>query len=129
MTVYELNRDQLEELKQRYYMDHVNEKPSYGELAEIDNLVSDEEVYEEYAGTDFVMDDFFCTAGQDEEDGESLSEALQRCVEDVYAIIQAGYIPFVSKYPSSTEKNVKEYIYRAIGELTRARDAARSLGY
>lgn len=68
MTVYELNRDQLEELKQRYYMDHVNENPSYGELAEIDDLISDEEVYEEYAGTDFVVDDFFSSAGQDEDD-------------------------------------------------------------
>lgn len=76
MTVYELNRDQLEELKQRYYMDHVNENPSYGELAEIDDLVSDEEVYEEYAGTDFVVDDFFSSAGLSSEYSLELGECL-----------------------------------------------------
>ena len=71
MTVYDLNRDQLEELKTRYYADKVGRDISYDEISNIDELVSDSEIYAEYAGTDFVPDDFFCSAGEDEpEDGE-----------------------------------------------------------
>lgn len=62
MTVRELSREELVELKQRYYtekLDRLGESPSYGELADIDELVTDEEVYEEYGDVDFVPDDFF----------------------------------------------------------------------
>ncbi len=73
MLVTELNREQLTELKQRYYsekMDAKGEGVSYGELFEIDDLVSDNEIFEEYEGVDFHNDDFFCTAGlpEDKED-------------------------------------------------------------
>ena len=70
MTVRELNRDQLIELKQAYLtqkLDEQGEGISYGELAEADELVSDAEIFEEYAGTDFVPDDFTCSAGQESE--------------------------------------------------------------
>ena len=63
MKVTELTRDELTELKTRYYSDLLDkrgETPSYGELAQIDELVTDEEVYEEYDDVDFVKDDFFC---------------------------------------------------------------------
>ena len=62
MKVTELTRDELTELKTRYYsdlLDRLGETPSYGELSAIDELVTDEEVYEEYADVDFVKDDFF----------------------------------------------------------------------
>lgn len=58
MKVQELNKVQLEELKQRYYTEK-NENVSYGELADIDNLVSDKEIFEEYEGIEFTEDDFF----------------------------------------------------------------------
>ena len=60
MTVMELNREQLTELKQNYYCNvvHENEGVSYEELIAIDELVSDEEVFEFYDGTYFVDDDF-----------------------------------------------------------------------
>ncbi len=58
MKVQELNRVQLEELKQRYYTEK-NENVSYGELADIDNIVSDKEIFEEYEGVEFTEDDFF----------------------------------------------------------------------
>lgn len=61
MSVTELTRDQLIELKQHYYCGR-NESVSWGELAEIDNIVTDEEVFEEYGGTYFVEDDFFSRA-------------------------------------------------------------------
>ena len=67
MTVKQLNRDMLVELKERYLMDKLDETgnrcPSYGELADADETVSDETVYEEYSGYVFGVDDFFCTAG------------------------------------------------------------------
>ena len=62
MKVTELSRDELTELKTRYYsdlLDQRGETPSYGELSAIDELVTDEEVYQEYADVDFVKEDFF----------------------------------------------------------------------
>ena len=67
MTVRQLNRDQLTELKQRMVSDEIYESegrtPSYGELAEAES-VPDEKVFERYEGTKFSPDDFFCTAGK-----------------------------------------------------------------
>lgn len=64
MTVYELNRDQLQELKARYYQG-AGEDLSYDELANIDNLVSDEEVYSYYRNFSFSPDDFASSAGEE----------------------------------------------------------------
>lgn len=58
MTFKELNRNQIEQLKQRYYCDR-NENVSYEELVDIDELVTDEEIEEEYGATFFVEEDFF----------------------------------------------------------------------
>ena len=58
MKLQDLNREQIIQLKQRLYCEK-NENASYGELAEIDNLVSDEELKEEYGDTYFVDEDFF----------------------------------------------------------------------
>lgn len=58
MTVQELNREQLEQLKRQYYDDQNPEGVSYGELASIDELVSDAEIMEHFAGVEFVEDDF-----------------------------------------------------------------------
>ena len=62
MTVQELGRDALIQLKQDLLSIRVNEKEhrgiSCGELADADDLVSDEEVFNEYDGFDFTEDDF-----------------------------------------------------------------------
>ena len=58
MTIQELNRDQLEQLKQHYYEEMHPEGVSYGELAAIDELVSDAEIMEHFAGVEFVEEDF-----------------------------------------------------------------------
>lgn len=70
MTVKELNRDQLHELKQAYYSELVNEgtfaevmgvninEPSYEMIASIDEYVSDEFIYEHYDRYSFTEDDF-----------------------------------------------------------------------
>lgn len=62
MTVYELNHDQLSQVKVNYYtndLDEPNGPLSYGDLIDIDNIVSDDEVYDAYDGVDFTEDDFF----------------------------------------------------------------------
>ena len=68
MTVQELNRDQLIELKQAYITaknDEVGEGTSWGELVDADELISDKEIFAAYDCYDFGNDDFFCTAGKE----------------------------------------------------------------
>lgn len=74
MNVKELNRNQLEELKQRYYTEK-NGNASYGELANINELVTDEEVMKEYDNVDFVEDDFF--SSQEEKKIMNFEQALE----------------------------------------------------
>lgn len=64
MTVYELNRDQLQELKAHYHQ-RTGVDLSYDELANIDNLISDEEVYSYYHDYSFSPDDFASSAGEE----------------------------------------------------------------
>lgn len=59
MSVKELTREQLTELKQNYYCE-INENVSWGELANIDDLVSDDKIFEEYKNFYFVEEDFSC---------------------------------------------------------------------
>ena len=64
MSVYELSRDELIELKVRYLDNYLWEtehrSASYGEIADADEIVPDETVFEAYEGYTFVEDDFFC---------------------------------------------------------------------
>ena len=66
MTVRELNRDQLQQLKLNYYTHGGVVDISYEDAADIDNIISDEEIYAEYAGIVFVPDDFFGYSDDDE---------------------------------------------------------------
>lgn len=56
--VKELNKTQLRQLKENYYTEK-HHSVSYEELANIESLVSDEEVFEAFADTNFVNDDFW----------------------------------------------------------------------
>ena len=61
MKLKDLNDDQRLQLKQRILTDRMDakgESPSYGELADADTLVTDEELEAEYGDTEFVPDDF-----------------------------------------------------------------------
>ena len=61
MKLKDLNDDQRLQLKQRILTDRMDakgESPSYGELADADTLVTDEELEAEYGDTEFVSDDF-----------------------------------------------------------------------
>lgn len=61
MYVSELSREQLVELKSTMLEAILGYEPSYGELAIADELVSDEQVEEEYRDVCFTSDDFFCS--------------------------------------------------------------------
>jgi len=61
MTIKDLSEEQKIELKQNFLAK--DNDVSYGELASADELVSDEELEEEYGQVCFTDDDFFCTAG------------------------------------------------------------------
>ena len=64
MLVHELNRDQLNELKEAFA---IMEAENNGESVNMDKLleshesISDEEVFEYYDGTIFSDDDFMCS--------------------------------------------------------------------
>ena len=73
MTIHELNREQLVELKEQYLSrlddegtlnEVLYDNPdddrglSYGELANADSLVPDDVIFHEYEGTMFSEDDF-----------------------------------------------------------------------
>lgn len=57
MSYDELNRDQILALKQNYLV-RTQDNVSYNELVEADNLVSDEELEQEYKNVNFVEEDF-----------------------------------------------------------------------
>lgn len=73
MTVYELNRDELTELKIHYYSES-HPDYSYSEMASINSLVSDREIFEKYDNTTFTLDDFFCSSDNEERKEEVLFE-------------------------------------------------------
>ena len=61
MSVTELNREQLTELKQAYLtelFDRDGLEPSWGELADADQLIPDAELFEAYEGCIFAPGDF-----------------------------------------------------------------------
>jgi len=62
MELYELTLDQLEELRDTLYWQWLDESKIYA-----DYEVTDQEVYDEFSGVSFVNDDFFCTAGKEED--------------------------------------------------------------
>lgn len=62
MGLQELTLDQLEELRDTLYWKWLDESKIYA-----DYEVADQEVYDEFSGILFVNDDFFCTAGKEED--------------------------------------------------------------
>jgi len=64
MNVTDLSREQLSELKGNYLCERNEERGErtfWSDLCDADVLVSDAEIYEAYAATDFCDDDFFCS--------------------------------------------------------------------
>lgn len=106
MTVYDLNEDQLAELKQRYYADKTGRDLSYDELANIDELVSWKEIREAYKHVDFVSDDFFCSAGKtyfslELGDCTGSRDDIADDLEDIAEKIRDGYNSGIADYGTS----------------------------
>lgn len=87
MRFCDLTKDQRTEVKQRLLCERLekgeNRTPSYGELADVDEAISDEEAEEAFAGTKFVSDDFSCGVAADR-DGvlDELKEWAERELVD-----------------------------------------------
>lgn len=63
MSAEELSRDQLQELKGKLLFERsleTGESIGWGAFAYADELVSDEECFEYYSGTEFTDNDFSC---------------------------------------------------------------------
>ena len=79
LTVKDLNRSQIEELKQDY-IDMKNREAgiqtSMYDIFNADELVSDKEIYTYYDGYTFTLDDFWSTAGL-EKGFEKIEKSLQ----------------------------------------------------
>lgn len=62
MTVKDLKRQQLQELKAKYYDDMLQDTEgrsiSYGEIADIDEIVTDKKIFQEFDGYCFTDEDF-----------------------------------------------------------------------
>lgn len=119
MKVTELNRDQLIELKQTLLTDRNNAQGKgtfYGELAEADSLISDEEVYEGYAGIDFSEGDFACSAHKPILIDRELEDALYRTivvtVDGVTYTLPAEVADLIQK-----ERDDLRHMCRALSEL------------
>ena len=67
LGVTELNRDQLEELRESYFWDLCNrdgDAPKWFEDCFTPSQVPDAAILDHFAGILFTNDDFFCTCGQ-----------------------------------------------------------------
>lgn len=64
MTLNDLSKDEMLELKERY-LTQKNKSISYDEIAFADELVSDKEIFEEYGNTIFTEEDFFCNSNNE----------------------------------------------------------------
>lgn len=106
MTVYDLNEDQLQELKQRYYADKTGRDLSYDEIINIDRLVSWREIRDAYSGVEFVQDDFFSSAEEEYlrlELGDCIGsrEDIANDLEDIADKIRDGYYSGNAYYGTS----------------------------
>lgn len=59
MAIEELTASQREQLKVTVLEDVLGHEPSWGEIIEADDIVSDEYIEEEFAGVKFVEEDFW----------------------------------------------------------------------
>lgn len=60
MTIDNLTASQREQLKVAVLEDVLGHEPNWGEIAWADDIVSDEYIEEEFAGVNFVEEDFGC---------------------------------------------------------------------
>ena len=128
MTVYDLNKDQLAQLKQHYYIDFVDKNPDYYTLANIDDYVSDQDVYDWWSGTEFVPEDF---AGEDEQNYTEFgwtgtANDINALIRDLNRIVDR----FVNKVRTDPDyADLYDYMAKANNELVMARMKAQDIDW
>lgn len=108
MTFAELNEDQRIQLKQRILVDRneaIGEGTSYGELADADELVSDEDLEACYDGTEFSPDDFGTEASPD--DFTPSNQEERKTGMKIYEKLGIG----AGRYITKDEMNRAEAVY------------------
>lgn len=77
MTVHDLSREEMIELKGNYMVELVNEgvfrevmnrdydEPSWGDFADANEIIPDDLMFERYGGIEFVEEDFWCNLKED----------------------------------------------------------------
>lgn len=87
MEVTALTRDQLVELKGNSLDERMDGSASWGEIADADEIISDAEIFEAYAGYEFGNDDFSCTAGISEDlfdaDERTVLRSVRQCADRI----------------------------------------------
>ena len=113
LTVNNLNKDQLTELKQQWYGEHLieteNRTLSYEELAKIDELVSDEKIKALFEHTVFTSDDF--SSFESEPDVSVSQDVLNNCEK----IIPKGQFEFTKELMQGEEG---EFFAKKLTELS-----------
>lgn len=109
-----LSTEHKEELKQRILFDKMNEKnetPSYEEMANANEIISDEELEENYGGCEFSEDDFWYK--ENLKNHEYLRKAIG---EEKYAKIRKEFNGFLEDwerqlrwYDTATDEQIGEY--------------------
>ena len=117
MTFAELNEDQRIQLKQRILVDRneaIGEGTSYGELADADELVSDEDLEACYAGTEFSPDDFGTEVSPDD---FTQPEQERKTGMKIYEKLGIG----AGRYVTKDEMNRAEAVYGRYHEFRESR--------
>lgn len=117
MTFAELNEDQRIQLKQRILVDRneaIGEGTSYGELADADELVSDEDLEACYAGTEFSPDDFGTEVSPDD---FTQPEQERKTGMKIYEKLGIG----AGRYVTKDEMNRVEAVYGRYLEFRKSR--------
>lgn len=127
MNFNELTEEQRLELKQRILterLDAKGESPSYGELADADDLVSDADLADRYGDTVFSPDDFFCSE-EDPEYRKQAKDFLARYldVEDTY-----GARDFIEDVTSLSEESSGTEFGRKLSEIISWYESDTGLG-
>ena len=117
MTLAELNEDQRIKLKQWILVDRneaAGEGTSYGELADADELVSDEDLEARYGGTEFSPDDFGTEASPDD---FTQPEQERKTGMKIYEKLGIG----AGRYVTKDEMNRAEAVYGRYLEFRESR--------
>lgn len=107
MTVRELNREQLIELKEHYLTEKYGGDVSYYDLSLADSTVPDGTIYSLYAGYEFTPEDFASSSGASSEYSLELGDCLgdrDMIVAELRQIandIEKGYTSGLASYGTS----------------------------